>query len=231
VTVSGGAVADLTHMVAELVQNAVHFSPPETSVSVRARPHLQHAGGWVLSVEDWGVGLPARDLAAANELLAAPGDVDLSVSQRLGLHVVARLAQRHGVQVSPSPTPGGGITAVVVPPADLFAEGATAAAEPATVPAERATVPAERALAPAEPAAAPAEPVPGLAPLGAGSSPSPNCAAEEPAWQGWWQPPNGPPPAEDGGRPADSGPTCPRSGGRHRRRCRRPTFRRGRCRR
>src|SRR6266536_1531727 len=105
VNVSGTAVADLTHLLAELVENAVHFSPPHTSVSVRTRPHLQHGGGWVLTVEDWGVGLPADDLAAANELLAAPADVDLSVSQRLGLHVVARLAQRHAVRVALSPTP------------------------------------------------------------------------------------------------------------------------------
>jgi signal transduction histidine kinase len=183
-TVSGNAVADLTHMLAELVENAVHFSPPESSVSVRTRPHLQHSGGWVLTVEDWGVGLPAEDLAAANELLAAPGDVDLSVSQRLGLHVIARLAQRHGVQVSLSPTPGGGITAVVVLPPDLFSEGDAAPVEPAAAPVEPAA-------APVEPAAAEAVPVPSLVALGAGSSPSPNGGGEEPAWQGWWQPPAG----------------------------------------
>src|SRR4029450_7656795 len=120
--VSGKAVADLTHMLAELVENAVRFSPPDTGVSVRTRPRVQEAGGWVLTVEDWGVGLPADDLVSANKLLAAPKEVDLSVSQRLGLHVVATLPQRHGVGVSLTQTPGGGITAVVVLPVELFSD-------------------------------------------------------------------------------------------------------------
>src|SRR6266542_259417 len=167
VNVSGTAVADLTHLLAELVENAVHFSPPHTSVSVRTRPHLQHGGGWVLTVEDWGVGLPADDLAAANELLAAPADVDLSVSQRLGLHVVARLAQRHAVRVALSPTPGGGTTAVVVLPAELFSEGDAVPVEP-----------------PPEPAVA----VPSLVAMAAGAASPNGGGGGGSAWDGWWQP-------------------------------------------
>jgi signal transduction histidine kinase len=120
--VFGNAVADLTHLVAELVENAVHFSPPEASVILRTRPYLQAPGAHVLTVEDWGVGMRLEDMAAANELLATPADVDLSVSQRLGLHVVARLAQRHGIEVSLTPTPGCGVTAAVVLPPSLFAD-------------------------------------------------------------------------------------------------------------
>jgi len=120
--VSGNAVADLTHLMAELVENAVHFSPPEASVIIRTRPYLQHPGAHVLTVEDWGVGMRAGDMAAANEVLAAPQEVDLSVSQRLGLHVVARLAQRHGIEASLTPTPGNGVTAAVVLPASLFSD-------------------------------------------------------------------------------------------------------------
>jgi signal transduction histidine kinase len=169
--VSGQAVADLTHMLAELVENAVRFSPPDTSVSVRTRPRVQESGGWVLTVEDWGVGMPAEDLASANELLAAPKEVDLSVSQRLGLHVVARLAQRHGVGVSLSLTPGGGITAVVVLPAELFSE---TVAEPVAA--------AHRSAA---------APVPSL--VGAGAV-APQVAArtghdDDTIWQGWWESP------------------------------------------
>jgi hypothetical protein len=78
----------------------------------------------VLTVEDWGVGMRPEDMAAANELLATPRDVDLSVSQRLGLHVVARLAQRHGIDVSLTPTPGCGVTAAIVLPPSLFADAA-----------------------------------------------------------------------------------------------------------
>jgi len=122
--VFGNAVADLTHLVAELVENAVHFSPPEASVIIRTRPYLQSPGAHVLTVEDWGVGMRPEDMAAANELLATPRDVDLSVSQRLGLHVVARLAQRHSIDVSLTPTPGCGVTAAVVLPPSLFADAA-----------------------------------------------------------------------------------------------------------
>ncbi|HET7516849.1 MAG TPA: ATP-binding protein, partial [Actinomycetes bacterium] len=118
--VFGNAVADLTHLVAELVENAVHFSPPEASVILRTRPYLQTQGAHVLTVEDWGVGMRADELAEANDLLRSPRDVDLSVSQRLGLHVVARLAQRHSIDVSLTPTPGCGVTAAVVLPPSLF---------------------------------------------------------------------------------------------------------------
>jgi signal transduction histidine kinase len=120
VAVSGQSVADLTHLLAELTENAVRFSPPDTSVTIRSRPHRADIGGQVLTVEDWGVGMPADELAAANELLIHPRDVDLSVSQRLGFHVVARLASRHGIEVSLSTTPGSGLTAVLILPAEMF---------------------------------------------------------------------------------------------------------------
>ena len=96
--VSGNAVADLTHLMAELVENAVHFAArgqrdhPHPALPPAPRAH-------VLTVEDWGVGMRARDMAAANEVLATPQEVDLSVSQRQA-HVVARLAQRHGIEAS-----------------------------------------------------------------------------------------------------------------------------------
>src|ERR671910_1456104 len=137
--VFGNAVADLTHLVAELVENAVHFSPPEASVIIRTRPYLQTPGAHVLTVEDWGVGMRTEDIEAANDLLAAPRDVDLSVSQRLGLHVVARLAQRHGIEVALTPTPGCGVTAAVVLPPALFADPD---ADSDAVPDEEDEVPA-----------------------------------------------------------------------------------------
>jgi signal transduction histidine kinase len=133
--VLGNAVADVTHMLAELVENAVHFSPPEASVIIRTRPYLQTPGAHVLTVEDWGVGIRPEDLDEANDLLANPREVDLSVSQRLGLHVVARLAQRHGIAVSLTPTPGCGVTAAVVLPPELFS--AEPAVEPAGAPVDQ----------------------------------------------------------------------------------------------
>ena len=119
--VAGGAVTDITHLLAELAENAVRFSPPDAPVTVRVRPHRGgESGVHVLTVEDWGLGLPAEDLEAANRLLADPPDIDLAVHQRLGFHVVARLARRHGVGVALTPTPGSGTTAVVTLPASLF---------------------------------------------------------------------------------------------------------------
>jgi signal transduction histidine kinase len=131
IAVSGSAVADLTHLVAELTENAVRFSPPDTAVTIRARPDRRDEGGFLLTIEDWGVGMPPADLEAANELLASPREVDLAVAQRLGFHVVARLAARHGISVSLGNTPGSGVTAVVALPAALFA---AAPAEPVVPP-------------------------------------------------------------------------------------------------
>ena len=121
VSVAGGLVADLTHLLAELTENAVRFSPPETVVTIRARPNRRDEGGHLLTVEDWGVGMPPDDLADANDLLAHPREVEASVSQRLGFHVVARLAARHRIVVSLTATPGSGITAVAILPPALFA--------------------------------------------------------------------------------------------------------------
>jgi hypothetical protein len=118
--VTGHSVADLTHLIAELTENAVRFSPPDTVVTIRSRPNRVESGGQVLTVEDWGVGMPQGELATANELLLRPREVDLSVSQRLGFHVVTRLAARHKIEVSLGATPGSGLTAVVVVPAALF---------------------------------------------------------------------------------------------------------------
>jgi signal transduction histidine kinase len=143
--VVGPAVTDLTHLLAELTENAVRFSPPDANVDLRTRRHVTAAGAQLLTIEDYGVGMPAEDLAAANRLLADAPEVDLSVSRRLGFHVVARLAARHGVTVTLSPTPGAGVTAAVLIPAELFAGTATV---PRPRPAE--PVP-DRAAAPALP--------------------------------------------------------------------------------
>jgi signal transduction histidine kinase len=211
--VFGNAVADLTHLLAELVENAVHFSPPEASVIIRTRPYLQIPGGHVLTVEDWGVGMRPEDLEAANDLLATPREVDLSVSQRLGLHVVARLAQRHGIAVALTPTPGCGVTAAVVLPPSLFAAADAAApseerfADEAEVPA--GTTPAGTAGAPTiATAAAPAgadgagwmraEKWIDLTDRPAGNGHGNGHGADDgrdardgddPDWSGWWAPP------------------------------------------
>jgi signal transduction histidine kinase len=130
--VSGRAVTDVTHLLAELTENAVRFSPPESLVRIRMRPDRQRPGGQLVIVEDSGVGMNDEDLATANFILTEVPDIDLAVSQRLGFHVVARLGARHGIRVTLSPTPGSGVTAVVALPADLFESSPShsAASEP-----------------------------------------------------------------------------------------------------
>ncbi|WP_250558433.1 sensor histidine kinase, partial [Pseudonocardia lacus] len=118
-TVAGRAVADLTHLLAEVIENAVRFSPPDSAVTVRSRP--EHGGlGRVVTVEDWGVGMPEAALAEANQVLTAPPEIDLSVNQRLGLHVVARLAARHRIEVALRPGDDGGTVCSIALPEGVF---------------------------------------------------------------------------------------------------------------
>jgi len=109
----GTAVANVTHMLAELVENAVLYSPPSTHVQVR--------GGWVaygyaIEVEDRGLGIPLDTLTVLNERLANPPEFDLVDSDQLGLFVVSRLAARSGVRVSLRSSGHGGTTAIVLLP-------------------------------------------------------------------------------------------------------------------
>jgi signal transduction histidine kinase len=116
----GMAVADVTHILAELVENAVLYSPPNTRVHVRGG---RVANGYVLEVEDRGLGIPADAMAALNERLAHPPEFDLADSDRLGLFVVSRLAAKHAVKVSLRTSVYGGTTAIVLlPPSLVVAE-------------------------------------------------------------------------------------------------------------
>ncbi|MEJ3652926.1 ATP-binding protein [Actinomycetes bacterium KLBMP 9759] len=178
--VLGHSVTDLTHLIAELTENAVRFSAPDTAVTIRARPAAPSIGGYVLTIEDWGVGMKPDELAAANALLADPPEVDLSVSQRLGFHVVARLAARHDVQVSLGATPGSGVTAVIILPGALFVGAGAIGA---------ISVASGRGLSGDD--TAPARVVDSELVRAALSSPprlEPVPAAEERQWPGWWEP-------------------------------------------
>ncbi len=117
--VSGSAVADLTHLIAELVENATVFSPPHTTVQVHGE---RVANGYVLEVDDRGLGMTADTLLDANLRLAETPDFELSDTDRLGLFVVSRLAQRHGVRVSLRNSAYGGTTAVVLIPNALLTD-------------------------------------------------------------------------------------------------------------
>ncbi|MEW1646889.1 nitrate- and nitrite sensing domain-containing protein [Streptomyces sp. NPDC091219] len=119
IAVTGPAVADLTHLVAELLENATVFSPPHTAVQVVGE---RVANGFTLEIHDRGLGMAAEALLDANLRLAETPEFELSDTDRLGLFVVSRLAQRQNVRVSLQPSPYGGTTAVVFIPDALLSD-------------------------------------------------------------------------------------------------------------
>ncbi|MFJ6570160.1 nitrate- and nitrite sensing domain-containing protein [Streptomyces sp. NPDC091292] len=117
--ITGPAVADITHLVAELLENATVFSPPHTAVQVHGE---RVANGFTLEIHDRGLGMAADALLDANLRLAETPEFELSDTDRLGLFVVSRLAQRQNVRVSLQPSPYGGTTAVVFIPDALLTD-------------------------------------------------------------------------------------------------------------
>jgi hypothetical protein len=126
--VIGRAVGDVIHLLAELLENAASFSPPQTRVEVAGQVL---PNGYAIEIEDRGLGMSAEAVEAANRKLLEPPDFDPTDSARLGLFVVAQLANRHGIRVSLRPSAFGGITAIVLVPAELV----TGAPGPMELPA------------------------------------------------------------------------------------------------
>jgi len=111
ISVRGQAVNDVVHLLSELAENATTFSPAETLVHVSG--YSLNSGGVLLDITDQGVGMGAEEMAHANWRLDNPPVVDVAVSRRMGLFVVARLAARHGIHVRLRPASKGGLTALV----------------------------------------------------------------------------------------------------------------------
>jgi histidine kinase/DNA gyrase B/HSP90-like ATPase len=164
----------VTHLLAELIENAVVYSPPATRVQVRGG---RVANGYVIEIEDRGLGIPVATRETLNDRLAQPPEFDLADSDQLGLFVVSRLAVRNGIRVSLRESGHGGTTAIVLLPAPLVVSemeagqlaaqggrGALAAAgQPADDTAEPASIlPGRRAPR----LDRPASPHPDLAPAG-----------------------------------------------------------------
>ncbi|MFF7719625.1 nitrate- and nitrite sensing domain-containing protein [Streptomyces luteogriseus] len=131
--IAGFAADDLSHLLAELMENATSFSPPDLPVEISG--WLLENGEVMLSVQDEGIGMTEERLERLNSRLAdfdpeAPYDQEGEDGLGLGLYVVARLAQRHGVRVQLREQKQGGVAAVVVLPRTLLA-----AAPPVSVPA------------------------------------------------------------------------------------------------
>jgi anti-sigma regulatory factor (Ser/Thr protein kinase) len=118
-SLNGGAVADVIHLLAELVENATKFSPPQTQVFIRFE---RVTAGMAIEVEDRGLGIPQEDQRRLNALLADPERADteeLLKDGRIGLLVVAALAHRHRVRVQLRGNVYGGTQAIVVVPKEL----------------------------------------------------------------------------------------------------------------
>ena len=115
--VSGDAVADTVHLLAELLENATAFSPKTTQVIVSGHPVR---GGLLVSITDAGTGIAEEYLGQLNWQLAHPSDADAAVSQHMGLFAVAHLAARHGISVALDLPPEGGTAAEVYLPASLI---------------------------------------------------------------------------------------------------------------
>jgi methyl-accepting chemotaxis protein len=117
VSLTGHAVADVVHLLAELIENATSFSPPGTKVQIATQ---QAANGYVLEIEDRGLGMSDEELLDANQRLANPPAIDFAVSRVLGLYVVGRLARRHAIKVQLRHSWYGGVTALAMLPAGLI---------------------------------------------------------------------------------------------------------------
>jgi hypothetical protein len=188
VAIGPHAADDLSHLLAELLDNALAMSPAHTTVTVSG----SGASNTVLiAVEDDGIGIPVQRLAQYNARLAAQPALDAAAARQMGLYVVATLAHRHGVYVQMQARPGGGTSVVAALPLNVLA------------------APAAPPVVAQQPAAAPRVPVAhgnGVA-LGTWSpAPEPSAAPSTPAGlprrtrpTGWAEPP----PAEADTVPAD----------------------------
>ena len=120
VRIQGRVAADLAHLLAELVENALTFSPPSERVQVLGR---RVTGGYRLAIVDAGVGMSPRELEVANRRLAGTESYTVAPSKYLGHYVSGHLAGRHGIGVHVGPSPVRGVTATIGLPEALLAPG------------------------------------------------------------------------------------------------------------
>jgi HAMP domain-containing protein len=117
VEVAGHAAADVMHLLAELIENAVTFSAPGTKALVAGQPL---PSGYLLEIEDQGLGMTDEQLVRVNQRLAKPPDIDFALAKMLGFFVVTQLASKHGIKVQLRHSWYGGITALVLLPRQLI---------------------------------------------------------------------------------------------------------------
>jgi HAMP domain-containing protein len=120
VQLAGHAAADVMHLLAELIENAVTFSAPGTKALVAGQPL---PAGYLLEIEDQGLGMTDEQMVRVNQRLAKPPDIDFALAQMLGFFVVTQLAAKHAIRVQLRHSWYGGITALVLLPRQLLAGG------------------------------------------------------------------------------------------------------------
>ena len=118
VAVRGPAVNDVVHLLAELAENAASFSAADMLVDVSSHPVT--SGGVLIDITDRGVGMAEKELAYANWRLENPPAADINIPKWMGLFVVAKLAERHGIRVRLRQAEFGGLTALVWLPDDIL---------------------------------------------------------------------------------------------------------------
>jgi hypothetical protein len=158
-TILGSAAADLAHLLAELIENALVFSPPDQAVDIRGR---NRPDGYTLAIIDSGLGMPAGDVSAANRRLAGAESFTIAPSKYLGHYVAGNLAARHEIRVHLDNSPGNGITATIdIPPTLLTSDHELAA--PVTPPhGTRAITTGETPVVRTDPLAALSTPPPAI---------------------------------------------------------------------
>ena len=140
--VRGAVVADVSHLIAELLDNATAFSPPESPVRVGGR---RAGDSYLLRIVDSGIGIPTERLGELNELLREPPVVGLSVESTLGISVVSLLANKHDIEVTLS-AGNPGLTVDIALPSTLFGPIDDPSAQSGDTFAHTATVPAGESI-------------------------------------------------------------------------------------
>ncbi|HEX2159723.1 MAG TPA: nitrate- and nitrite sensing domain-containing protein [Actinomycetes bacterium] len=138
VQLAGHAAADVMHLLAELIENAVTFSAPGTKALVGGQ---SIPAGYLLAIEDQGLGMTDEQLVKVNERLVKPPDVDFALAKMLGFFVVTQLASKHGIKVQLRHSWYGGITALVLLPRQLVVNPAEPGPANAAALAERTADP------------------------------------------------------------------------------------------
>src|SRR5436305_3539182 len=164
VAVISHAVNDVVRLIAELLDNATRFSPPDSAVVVEGR----RIGDYVLlQVEDRGLGMAPEQLDLVNERLAEPPTVDVTAFRMMGLAVVSRLASRYRIKVELRPNPEGGTVTGITLPTNILVLPRLRGREP-VIARPRPPLPLEAVPAPSA-SARPMPQLPGLAPAGSGA--------------------------------------------------------------